>query len=86
MGVQFQGDPWIHFCDGFFGVHYTLSNNIFVLNNCGAALIGGMFISYDFCNIKLRNPGTAVPQWLRCCATNRKVAGSMLDGIIGIFH
>jgi len=30
--------------------------------------------------------GTAVSQWLRCCATNRKVAGSIPDGIIGIFH
>ena len=27
-----------------------------------------------------------VAQWLRCCATNRKVAGSIRDGIIGIFH
>jgi len=26
-------------------------------------------------------PRTAVAQWLRCCATNRKVAG-----LIGIFH
>jgi hypothetical protein len=31
-------------------------------------------------------PGTAVVQWLRCCATNRKVAGSISDGVIGIFH
>ena len=23
-------------------------------------------------------------QWLRCCATNRKVAGSIPDGAIGI--
>ena len=30
--------------------------------------------------------GTAVAQWLRCCATNRKVAGSIPDGVIGIFH
>ena len=25
-------------------------------------------------------------QWLRCYATNRKVAGSIPDGVIGIFH
>ena len=25
--------------------------------------------------------GTAVAQWLRCCATNRKVAGSIPDGV-----
>ena len=30
--------------------------------------------------------GTAVAHWLRCYATNRKVAGSIPDGIIGIFH
>jgi hypothetical protein len=28
----------------------------------------------------------AVAQWLRYCAKNRKVAGSIPDGIIGIFH
>jgi hypothetical protein len=28
----------------------------------------------------------AVAQWLMCCATNRKVAGSIPDGVIGIFH
>ena len=31
-------------------------------------------------------PGTAVAQWLRRCATNRNVAGSIPDGVIGIFH
>ena len=30
--------------------------------------------------------GTAVAQWLRCCATNLKVAGSISDGAIRIFH
>ena len=30
--------------------------------------------------------GTAVAQWLRCCAANWKVAGSIPDGVIGIFH
>jgi hypothetical protein len=27
-----------------------------------------------------------VAQWLRYCATNRKVAGSIPDGVIGFFH
>jgi hypothetical protein len=27
-----------------------------------------------------------VAQWLTYCATNRKVAGSIPDGVIGIFH
>jgi len=30
--------------------------------------------------------GTAVAQWLRCCATNRKVAGSIPAGVTGIFY
>ena len=30
--------------------------------------------------------GTAVAQWLRRCATNRKDAGSIPAGVIGIFH
>ena len=29
---------------------------------------------------------TAVAQWLRFCATNRNVAGSIPDGVIEIFH
>ena len=28
---------------------------------------------------------TAVAQWLRCCVTNRKVAGSISAGVSGIF-
>jgi hypothetical protein len=30
--------------------------------------------------------GTALAQWLRYCAANRKVAGSIPDGVIEIFH
>ena len=30
--------------------------------------------------------GTAVAQWLRCCATIRKVAGSIPACVSGIFH
>ena len=29
--------------------------------------------------------GTEVAQWLRCCATNRKVAGSIPAGVSGFF-
>jgi hypothetical protein len=31
-------------------------------------------------------PGDEVAQWLRHCATNRKVAVSIPDGVIEIFH
>ena len=34
----------------------------------------------------IRQKGTAVAQRLRGCATNRKVAGSIPDGVTGIFH
>ena len=30
--------------------------------------------------------GTLWRSWLRHCATSRKVAGSIPDGVIGIFH
>ena len=41
-----------------------------------------VFIFY----VLLRNTkGTAVAQWLRCCATNRKVAGSIPAGVSGFF-
>jgi len=29
--------------------------------------------------------GTVVTQWVRCCGTNRKVAGSIPPGVIGFF-
>jgi len=32
-----------------------------------------------------RNTGTAVAQWLRCCATDRKVAGPIPAGVSGFF-
>jgi hypothetical protein len=32
------------------------------------------------------HPGHAVAQWLRHCATNRKVTGFIPGSVIGIFH
>ena len=37
----------------------------------------------ELLNVKLV---VGVAQWLRCCATNRKVAGSIPDDVVGIFH
>ena len=34
----------------------------------------------------ITSEGTAVAQWLRCCATNRKVTGSIPGGVMEIFH
>jgi len=39
-----------------------------------------------FTYLLLHGATTAVAQWLSCCATNRKVAGSIPDGVIEIFH
>ena len=42
--------------------------------------------SYVILNRPVYKFGTAVAQWLRCCATNREFAGPIPDGVIGIFH
>ena len=33
----------------------------------------------------VQKSATAVAQWLRCCATNREVAGSIPSGVSGFF-
>jgi len=38
-----------------------------------------------FLHIVHHRGGTAVVQWLRCCATNRKVVGSIPDGVSEFF-
>jgi len=43
-----------------------------------------LFITFSLnCEV---NGGTAESLWLRCCATNRKVAVSIPAGVIRIFH
>jgi len=49
------------------------------------SLLLGMWISLKYSLFTVHLKGTAVAQWLRCCATNRKVAGSILGGVSGIF-
>ena len=39
-----------------------------------------------FCFLRDRDGATQRRSWLRHCATSRKVAGSIPDGVIGIFH
>ena len=55
---------------------------------CLSPLVTGIFDVYSENYKKRANViwGTAVAQWLRCCATNRKVAGSIPAGVIGIFQ
>ena len=39
------------------------------------------YLSDQYCYLEFE-----VAQWLRCCVTNRKVAGSIPGGVIVIFH
>ena len=59
------------------------SNSLTVCYNC---YLSWLFITFSLpvqlnYNCYLGNMGTAVAQWLRCCATNRKVAGSIPAGV-----
>ena len=63
--------------------YYYYSNNTIVLvnilstiSNCTIVLV--IILSY-YCGTRWRS-------WLRHCATSRKVAGSIPNGVIGIFH
>jgi hypothetical protein len=48
---------------------------------------GGTDSAVDYCQALDWTGGPLmVAQWLRYCATNRKVAGSIPDGVTGIFH
>jgi len=49
---------------------------------CAAACFGSVIIMQYFLYIW----ATRWRSWLRHCATSRKVAGSIPDGVIGIFH
>ena len=46
----------------------------------------GLFYSGQFRGVHTHYRGTKVAQWLGCCVTNRKVTGSIPDGVIGNFH
>ena len=43
-------------------------------------------VNSQFTDRTTNSVGTAVAQWLRCCATNRKVAGSIPAGDIKSFR
>ena len=69
----------------FFDIYIKLSSETFLtLRRIFRNIIINLHRSLR--NVPVIFVGTAVAQWLRCCATNRKVAGSIPDGVIGIFH
>ena len=55
----------------------VLYDNVYIHLN------GNGHCTYTYTQIK---GGITVAQWLWYCATNRKVAGSIPAGVIGIFH
>jgi hypothetical protein len=66
-----------------------------VLNSVGRCIIWNIYknsCKYIFVKIfqimlaYIYVMGTAVAQWLRCCATNRKASGSIPAGVTGILH
>ena len=67
-------------------VRLVTSGEIFVNLNIGDFFFFLLqsFGSFKSWSVSVRE--TAAAQWLRCCATNRNIAGSIPDGIIGIFH
>ena len=56
----------------------NLSFVVFSLSLCVVEGICGEYTVFS--------TGTTVFQLVRCCATNREVAGSIPDGLIGISH
>jgi len=50
---------------------------------CVCVCVCGYIYIYIYIYIYM---GTTVAQWLRCCAINLKVAGSIPYGVTGIFH
>jgi len=64
-----------------------LSNNILVLHKeWDKIYMSSLLRKREKIFYASKIKGTAVAQWLRCYATNWKVAGSIPAGVIGIFR
>jgi len=65
-----------------FDVHRAVRHNIIsIVKPTRCTNVSNLF----YFGMTLYMFGTAVAQWLRCCATNRKVAGSIPASVIGFF-
>ena len=64
----------------------TTVNFTTLFQNNFSTAINNIFVDSSRINLSFISPmGTVVAQWLRCCATNRKVTGSIPGGVIGFF-
>ena len=68
-------------------VAITSPNKLACVNNSYVAMnkYVNNDMKYNYILLLLLTLGTAAAQWLRCCATNRKVAGSIPAGVSGFF-
>ena len=69
--------------------HFRLSqkiNSTTMLSNVVPLQWNVLLSTFGFPKSTNIHLGTVVAQWLRCCATNREVAGSIPAGVLGIFH
>ena len=68
---------------------YTCTDMIGRLWCFGGSTIPCLTLKTILCAVQIRtvpiNAGAAVAQWLRCCATNRKTAGSIPASVSGFF-
>ena len=73
----------LNYCIGHFVLSPSLQNKMtdVVIQQHSRKLLMMDILMSETCFV-----GTAVAQWLRCCATNRKVAGSIPASVGGIFH
>ena len=58
---------------------------IFIVQPKNYILFSNSIYNYSIIYLLYVIIGTAVAQWLRCCATNRKVVGSIPADVTGIF-
>jgi len=68
------------------GTLYVYSNLYLCWKEGCLKILERIYISLYYVKYIIAIWGTALAQWLRCCATNQKVTVPILAGVIGIFN